>query len=161
MIKVMVAGYFDPLHQGHLEHMIEAAKLGDYLVVVVANDEQIIKKYGYVLSPLGERIFRIMHKIRRDTWGKGLGIIVSEDTDKLVCKTLKSLKPDIYAKGGDRTLDNMPLEEIKVCEEIGCKIVYGIQGKIKSSTKIRQRIERFRNGESCYIRDRRRLSSVN
>ena len=45
MKRVIVSGYFNPLHGGHLD-MIEAAKLlGDYLIVSVNNDKaQLIKK---------------------------------------------------------------------------------------------------------------------
>ena len=45
---VVFSGYFDPLHVGHLEGLELSSKLGDRLVVIVNNDEQAIKKKGFV-----------------------------------------------------------------------------------------------------------------
>ncbi len=43
------------------------------------------------------------------------------------------LKPDIFAKGGDRTIDNIPEKEI--CEKFGIKMVFGVGGeKVQSSS---------------------------
>ena len=39
-VIVAVSGYFDPLHVGHLEYFGKAKSLGDFLVVIVNNDEQ-------------------------------------------------------------------------------------------------------------------------
>ena len=40
-IVVAVSGYFNPLHVGHLEEMEKARKLGDCLVAIVNNDQQV------------------------------------------------------------------------------------------------------------------------
>lgn len=44
MKRVIVSGYFNPLHGGHLDMIEAAAKLGDYLIVVVNNDVQQVQK---------------------------------------------------------------------------------------------------------------------
>ena len=44
MITVAISGGFDPLHIGHIEMMKEAKELGDRLVVIVNNDNWLIKK---------------------------------------------------------------------------------------------------------------------
>lgn len=50
---VIVSGYFNPLHGGHLD-MIEAAKgMGDKLVVIVNNDVQQIQKKGKIILDRG------------------------------------------------------------------------------------------------------------
>jgi hypothetical protein len=72
------------------------------------------------------------------------------DGDGTVAKTLRFLKPNIFAKGGDRTPDNMPRNEIETCSKIGCEIRYGIGGLITSSTEL-ERIKLrnvFKNLES-------------
>ena len=49
-------------------------------------------------------------------------------------ESLKKYKPDIFAKGGDRTIDNIPYDEKNICEKLGIKIVTNIGGgKVKSS----------------------------
>ena len=41
------------------------------------------------------------------------------DTDQSVAKTLEQLRPKIFAKGGDRTKNSMPKNEIDVCRNLG------------------------------------------
>ena len=41
MVVVAVSGYFDPIHVGHLELLKLARQLGDRLVVIVNNDQQV------------------------------------------------------------------------------------------------------------------------
>ena len=38
---VVISGYFNPIHSGHLDYIQEAKKLGDFLVVIVNNDDQV------------------------------------------------------------------------------------------------------------------------
>ena len=130
MIRVAVAGGFDPFHVGHLDHLQEAKKLGDYLIVLVSNDNDMVRKKGYCLMPLEERI-EILRALRCVD-----EVVATIDEDGTQAKTLQLIKPDIFAKGGDRTPDNMPQEEIDACSQIGCQLVYGIEGRLVSSSKI-------------------------
>ena len=41
MKTVAVSGYFNPVHVGHIRLFEEAKKLGDKLIVIVNNDEQV------------------------------------------------------------------------------------------------------------------------
>jgi len=59
------------------------------------------------------------------------------DKDGSSVETLRFYKPDIWAKGSDRTPDNMLQSEIDVCKEIGCKIVYGVGDKLNASSKMK------------------------
>ena len=43
---VIVSGYFDPLHVGHLEYLQMKSQLGDTLLVIINNDEQAKLKKG-------------------------------------------------------------------------------------------------------------------
>jgi glycerol-3-phosphate cytidylyltransferase-like family protein len=54
--------------------------------------------------------------------------------DMSVCKELETIKPDIFANGGDRLKENIP--EVAVCENLGCKMVFNVGkgGKIQSSS---------------------------
>ena len=110
-------------------------KLGDYLIVLVSNDEDMIRKKGKCNIPLQSRI-RIVQLIL-----KGLGfpgeVLATVDEDGTQAKTLRMVRPNIFAKGGDRTPNNMPQNEIEACKEIGCKIAYGIGKKINQSSKMK------------------------
>ena len=44
---VVVSGYFDPLHVGHIEYMKKSRELGHKLVVIVNNDKQTHLKKGF------------------------------------------------------------------------------------------------------------------
>lgn len=65
------------------------------------------------------------------------------DKGDTVKKSLEHLKPDIFAKGGDRTPKNMPKAEIETCDRLGIKIVYGVGGeKIQSSSWLINKIKK-------------------
>ena len=112
---VAVSGGFDPLHKGHIEHLKEARKLGDKLVVILNKDQFLLKKKGSVFMP---------YEDRREIL-KSLGfvddVIPCIDEDDTVNETLKQLKPNVFAKGGDWKDKEIP--EKKVCEELGIEIV--------------------------------------
>jgi cytidyltransferase-like protein len=38
---VIISGYFNPLHVGHLDYIESAKKLGDSLIVIVNNEAQV------------------------------------------------------------------------------------------------------------------------
>lgn len=123
---VCVSGYFNPLHCGHLEYFEKSKKLGDLLVVIVNNDRQSILKKGSSFMPEGERL-RII---------RSLGIvdmaILSIDEDRTVCKTLRAVRPHVFANGGDQFNDVIP--EREVCEELGIELADGLGDKVQSSS---------------------------
>ena len=131
MITVAVSGGFDPVHIGHIRSVTEAKKLGDELVVILTRDDQLIRKKGYCFIPYDERK-EIMESI------VGVDRVVPNIDDDITSnKSLEYYRPDIFAKGGDRTEDNMPEIEKVLCEKIGCRIVYGVGGaKIQSSSSL-------------------------
>lgn len=129
---VAVSGGFDPLHRGHIRLFQEAKKLGDELVVILNNDNWLKAKKGYAFMPESERkeIIEAIGCVDRVILTKH-GV---NPKDMSVCAELLSLKPDIFANGGDRTIKNIP--EKDVCEKIGCEMVFGVGrgGKIQSSS---------------------------
>lgn len=130
-IIVAISGGFDPIHIGHVQLFQEAKKLGDELVVILNNDNWLMKKKGLVFMPQNERK-KIIEAI------KGVDRVVltqhaPNSTDTSVCSELLKLRPHIFANGGDRTHKNIP--EVPVCEKIGCKMVFSVGGgKIQSSS---------------------------
>lgn len=133
-IIVAVSGGFDPVHVGHARMFQEAKKLGDKLVVILNNDNWLLKKKGYVFMPQEERkelleAIQCVDKVVLTRHRKDLD-------DMSVCAELEYLKPNIFANGGDRKLDNIP--EVALCNKIGCKMVFGIGkgGKVQSSSEL-------------------------
>lgn len=136
MIKVAIAGHFDPIHDGHLDHIERAKELGDYLVVIVGTEIQAIEKKGWFwLSLEGKKRLLLAFKGLVDE------VVVNIDTDGFCAETLKIVRPDIFAKGEDRIPNNMPKCEIVVCDEIGCKICYGIGRKLNTSSGLIEKIK--------------------
>lgn len=107
-------------------------KLGDFLIVLVSNDEDMIRKKGKCNIPLKSRI-EILELIL-----KGLGyhntVMPTLDKDGTQAKTLALVRPDLFVKGGDRRPDRMPVNELQVCQELGIKIVYGVGDLLNSSS---------------------------
>lgn len=123
-------GGFDPLHEGHIRLFKEAKKLGDILIVMLNSDEQLIKKKGGTFYLSQDERKEILESIKYVD-----KVIIDPGKDVTCEEALKLIKPDILAKGGDKTPDNMPKIEIDVCKEIGCKIVYNVGGeKVQSSS---------------------------
>ncbi len=135
LVTVAVSGAFDPIHVGHVRYIREAAKLGDRLVVILNSDDFLLRKKGFVFMPFGERK-EILENV------KGVDEVVSSvDEDQTVCKTLELVKPEIFAKGGDRTgPENIP--EAETCRKIGCKLVTNVGGgKIRSNSELSWKIK--------------------
>jgi D-beta-D-heptose 7-phosphate kinase/D-beta-D-heptose 1-phosphate adenosyltransferase len=136
--KVVVAtgGGFDPLHEGHIRLFKEAKKLGDVLIVMLNSDEQLIKKKGKTFYLDQQERKEIIESIKYVD-----KVIIDPGKDVTCEEALKLIKPDILAKGGDRTPGNMAEIEIKVCKELGCKIVYDVGGtKVQSSSWLLKRL---------------------
>jgi D-beta-D-heptose 7-phosphate kinase / D-beta-D-heptose 1-phosphate adenosyltransferase len=130
---VMIAGKFDApgvgLHAGHLDHIAKAKALGGTVVAVTHRDDIVARCSGkqYCATPLSGRVGRLYHA------GVDL-VVISNDENGTCVSALKIIKPDIFAKGGDRTFDNMPVEELEICHKLKIKIMYGVGDLLASSS---------------------------
>jgi len=130
---VAVSGGFDPLHVGHLRMIQAAAKLGSHLVVIVNDDDFLVRKKGYAFMPLAERM-EIVRGLRDVD-----DVVVAVDRDQTVCETLRLVKPHVFANGGDRR-DAADIPETVVCRELGIEMVFNVGGgKVQSSSELVQR----------------------
>jgi len=66
-------------------------------------------------------------------------VVHNIDRDGSSVDSLRWVSPQKFAKGGDRTPDNMPHGEIEVCKELGIELVYGIGDRVDSSQDIVKR----------------------
>jgi len=126
---VATSGYFNPLHIGHVRLIQAARRLGDRLVVIVNNDAQVKLKGSVPFMDEAERV-----EIVRAIAGVD-EVVLSIDKDKTVRETLKLVRPDIFAKGGDSVIQLVP--ESHTCRDMGTKIRYGVGGeKVQSSSSL-------------------------
>jgi D-beta-D-heptose 7-phosphate kinase/D-beta-D-heptose 1-phosphate adenosyltransferase len=61
-------------------------------------------------------------------------VFLSVDNDKTVCQSLKLVKPDIFANGGDRSTKEVP--ESSICKKYNIKMIDGLGDKIRSSSDL-------------------------
>lgn len=130
---VIVSGYFNPLHKGHLELFEKAKEQGDILIVLVNNDKQRELKGSKFFQDERERVEII--RALRDVdmaW-------ISIDEDQTQIETLKAMIDKFYgtlklafANGGDQNNDTIP--ERAICEQYGIELIDGLGEKIQSSS---------------------------
>ena len=128
MRKITISGYFDPIHVGHIEYINNAKKLGDWLVVIVNNNNQCVLKKGRYFMDEMDRVLIVKNIKAVDE------VFLSIDEDKTVCKSLKKVNPDVFANGGDRK--NYEIPESKVSKENNIQIIDGLGDKIRSSSDL-------------------------
>lgn len=108
--------------------------MGDRLVVILNRDDQLLVKRkgtrleGRIRYPFEDRkeIISALKPVDE--------VIRCIDKDTCVAETIKMLKPDVFAKGGDRDLKNIPPKEVDACKSVKCKVVCGVGGKTHSSS---------------------------
>jgi cytidyltransferase-like protein len=130
---IIVSGYFNPLHKGHLELFENAKASGDQLWVIVNSDLQRELKGSKEFMDQGERLIIV----------SAIGIVdkalISTDKDKTQRATLGDLADKYsseyelyFANGGDQNNDT--IAEVPVCKEKGIGLLEGLGDKIQSSS---------------------------
>jgi len=130
---IIVSGYFNPLHKGHLELFEKAKAAGDQLWVIVNSDLQRELKGSKEFMDQDERL-KIVNAI-----GIVDKALISIDKDKTQSTTLTNLADKYsteyelyFANGGDQNNDS--IAEVSVCREKGIRLLEGLGEKIQSSS---------------------------
>ena len=130
---VIVSGYFNPLHKGHLELFRKAKDHAQMLIVIVNSDLQRQLKGSKEFQDEKERL-EIIESIRYVDFA-----LLSIDKDKTQNATLKYLAGRFsdthflsFANGGDQNNDTIP--EAKTCKKKGITLIDGLGDKIQSSS---------------------------
>jgi len=130
---IIVSGYFNPIHKGHLEFFNNAKALADKLFVIVNNDLQRELKGSKEFQDKNERMIIVSNIKVVDK------AILSIDTDRTVCKTIESIASQFgsefdlgFANGGDQNNDTIP--EREVWEKNSVALIDGLGDKIQSSS---------------------------
>ncbi len=144
MKRIIVSGYFNPLHGGHLDMIEAAATMGDYLIVVVNNDIQQMFKKGKIILNEQNRM-RLMNALKGvdevvlsiDDYQLDSGEIPQINTLEMLAKKY----PDdvlVFANGGDRNSTKV-IPETDICEKYSIEMRFDAgEGKPDSSTRINQ-----------------------
>ena len=114
LIKVLADGCLDPLHGGHIAYLDAAKALGNYLVVNTVTDAEIWQKRPtigpFLPAPSRLAVLRGLRAVDE--------VVVMDTLD-----ALRSIKPQIYAKGKDLE-GRLPAAELQVCAELGITVKY-------------------------------------
>ena len=143
---VAISGGFDHHHIGHIRYIREGRALGDKLVVILNNDNWLMKKKGFVFMPQAER-----KEVLEAIDGVDEVILTDhapDDDDRSVCRTLRLIRPDVFANGGDRKPDGDPVPEVSLCDELGIEMFYNVGhgGKVQSSSWLTNRMKEAGHG---------------
>ena len=130
---IIVSGYFNPLHKGHIEYFHKAKAHGDLLLVIVNNDHQRALKGSKEFMLEEERVLIVNELAVSDK------VFLSVDQDRTVCATLEKIQKELskqfelyFANGGDQ--NNQSIPELPVCEQLGINLLEGLGDKIQSSS---------------------------
>jgi len=142
-MKIVIAsGYFNPLHTGHLSYLQEARLLGDELIVIVNNDRQVnIKGRKLFMNEKDREMLILNLKCVTNTW---LSLSNDESISYDLYELRKFYSNDelIFAKGGDRNIDNIPQSERDTCLKYNIKVVSNVGcEKLTSSSEILKRVQ--------------------
>lgn len=130
---VFTNGCFDILHAGHVRYLKESKKFGDILIVGL-NSDVSVKKIKGESRPINPEMDRaeVLAGLEAVSY-----IVLFDETSPV--KLLEEIKPDIYTKGADYTVETLP--EAKTVLSYGCKIEFIKFLEGRSTTKIIDKIK--------------------
>ena len=132
---VIVSGYFNPIHKGHIQYFNMAKSKGDKLFVIVNNDlqRQLKGSKEFMLQEERKLIVENIKSVDK--------VFLSIDKDKTVIKTIEKISNQFsaeyilyFANGGDQ--DNSSIPESDICQNLGIKMIDGLGDKVQSSSWI-------------------------
>ena len=99
---IIISGYFNPIHKGHLEYINNAKAIAEELIVIVNNDKQRILKNSTEFQLEEERLIIVSNIRAVDK------VILSVDEDQTICQTIQKIAQEFgsvydlaFANDGD------------------------------------------------------------
>ena len=130
---VFTNGCFDILHAGHVRYLTAAAAMGDFLVVGLNSDASVrrLKGEGRPIVSEADRA-EVLESLR----AVDIVTVFDEPTAE---ELIRLVRPDVYVKGGDYSLETLP--EAKIVQEAGGRIelIPFVEGH--STTSVIERIK--------------------
>ena len=140
MKRVIVSGFFNPLHGGHVDMIEEARKMGDYLIVIINNDAQQIEKKGKIILDEENRA-RLLGALRAvDEVIIGIDPAGGHWPSTKTLEMVANKYPDdelIFCNGGDdrSNSDELPGPEVEMCRKKGITMVFGVGTNVRGLVK--------------------------
>ena len=131
---VFTNGCFDILHAGHVAYLEAAKAQGDVLVLGLNTDESVRRLKGPE-RPINSELDRA--KVVGALKSVDYVVLFGEQTAETV---IAEVKPDVYVKGGDYTLDTLP--EAKIVQSYGGKVAFIDMVEGRSTTNIINKIKK-------------------
>lgn len=130
---VFTNGCFDILHAGHVRYLEKARALGDCLVLGLNSDASVRRLKG-PSRPVN----------REEDRAEVVGALKSVDyvtifDEPTASELIALVKPAVYAKGGDYTLDTLP--EAKIVQSYGGEVAFIDLVEGRSTTNIIEKIK--------------------
>ncbi len=113
---VLTNGVFDLLHRGHIEYLHRSAALGDLLIVAINSDESVraLKGPSRPLNAEADRAYAIA----------SLRCVAASFVfaGPRLAAEIRALRPDVYTKAGDYTVETLDASEREALLEVGADI---------------------------------------
>ena len=131
---VATNGCFDILHVGHVRYLQKTKSLADFSIVMLNSDKSVklIKGDSRPINNQDDRA-EILTALSCVDY-----VVLFEE--KSPAELLEKIKPDIYTKGADYTLETLPEREIVERNGIHVEFIDFVQGK--STTNIINKINK-------------------
>lgn len=115
---VVTNGCFDILHRGHISYLCQAHSLGDELLVLINSDASVkaLKGPTRPLVSEADRAYALSAL-------KPVSRVVVFDSPRCD-RELTVLRPDVYVKAGDYTIQSLDDSERAALENCGAEIVF-------------------------------------
>ena len=129
---VVTNGCFDILHVGHVRYLKKTKEFGDYLIVMLNSDFSVksIKGEGRPINCEADRA-EILSSLSCVDY-----VVLFDENSP--AELLEKIKPDVYTKGADYTLETLPERDIVLRNNIKVEFIDFVQGK--STTNVIKKI---------------------
>jgi rfaE bifunctional protein nucleotidyltransferase chain/domain len=133
-ILVVTNGCFDILHAGHVTYLEAARALGDLLLVGLNADDSVrqLKGPGRPLNSQTDRA-TVLAALEAVDY-----VVIFNETR--ATEFLRAARPDIYVKGGDFKVNQLPPEEVAAVTESGGRVMTLAHVRGHSTSNLVQRI---------------------
>jgi len=145
-----------PIHEGHCRLILDCKIKTLYhlhsggnknitidnlaLLVVVNSDVFLQRKHGFCFQSENSRA-EILDSIKTSDY-----TYIHHSEKQTIDDCIHYFQPHYFCKGGDRSsIENLPKEEIRACEDYGTQILFGVGGtdKVSSSSDLIKRASDF------------------